>query len=177
MRRLIVLAAAALLVLAMVPLTSSATSTVTTKHVDGSIITSNPDPIDPLQQWIARFEVRTTPSGAVQFGYLELYGIGPSGTEVGGQIHEFAVDSVPYFKTASGAQGATLYMHEWRIVPWTDPPTTSPALFTPSLTAARTTPSHPAATRGPSTPATSPSARRAARTRSSWPDRGRVSPT
>ena len=114
-----------------VPIASSGTASVT-KHVDGNIIASNAS-----QTWIARFEVRTTPSGDVQFGYIELYGIGGivagiGGTVaggvkvagVGGDIHEFTVNHVSYFKTASGAQGATLTMTECRII-WTlpSPPT------------------------------------------------------
>ena len=109
MRRLIVLGAAALRVLVTVPIASAATTSVTTKHVDGTIVAS-----ESGGAWIARFEVRTT-SGVVQFGYLELYGIDGSKS---GQIIQFPVDRVEYFKTASGAQGARLYMHECHFVPY-----------------------------------------------------------
>jgi len=109
MRRLIGIGAVALLVLAAaVPLTSAGTTPVT-RHVDGSVVALEPGGAT----WLARFEVRTT-SGLVQFGYLELYGIGG---EVAGQIHEFTVDGVDYYKTSSGAQGATLRMQECRIIP------------------------------------------------------------
>jgi hypothetical protein len=108
-RRLMVMGAIALLVLAAaVPLTSASTTPVT-KHVDGSIVVSE----NANRTWLARFEVRTT-SNVVQFGYLELYGIGG---EVAGQIHEFSVNHVAYYKTASGAQGASLGMQECVIVP------------------------------------------------------------
>jgi hypothetical protein len=110
MRRLIAIGALALLVLAAaVPLTSASTTSVT-KYVDGSITTS-----ETLTNhvWIARFEVRTTPAGVVQFGYLELYGIGG---DVKGEIHQFTIDRVHYFTSALG-QGAAFDVREWRIVP------------------------------------------------------------
>ena len=110
MRRLLAIGAMALLVLAVaVPLTS-ATTTPLTKHVDGSVVVVE----SPTRTWLARFEVRTTPAGVVQFGYFELYGIGQDQL---GEIHEFTVDKVDYFKNPSGAQGATLWMHECLIVP------------------------------------------------------------
>ena len=119
MRRLIAIGAVALLVIAAaVPLTSAGTTPVT-RHVDGSVVVRN-ETAD--QTWLARFEVRTT-SGVVQFGYLELYGIGGS---VPGQIHEFTVDSVDYYRTSSGAQGATLRMQECKIVPSVPPCFDSP---------------------------------------------------
>ena len=112
MRRLIAMGAVAILALAAVPLTNAG-STAVTRHVDGNIIVSNPGP----QTWMARFEVRTG-GDAVQFGYLELFGIGG---DVVGQIHEFAVYKVDYFKSPSGAQGATLWMSECRIIPAESP--------------------------------------------------------
>jgi hypothetical protein len=113
MRRLIAIGAVALVVLAAaVPLTSAG-STPLTRHVDGSIVVLEPGG----RLWMARFEVRTT-SGAVQFGYMELYGIGG---DPAGEIHQFAVDDVDYYKTPSGAQGATLYMQECKIVPSAPP--------------------------------------------------------
>lgn len=118
MRRLIAIGAVALLVLAAaVPLTSAGTTPVT-RHVDGSVVVLEPGG----RTWMARFEVRTT-SGVVQFGYLELYGIGGV---VAGQIHQFSVDGVDYYKTASGAQGATLRMQECTIVPSVQPCFASP---------------------------------------------------
>lgn len=111
MRRLLVLAAAALLVVAMLPLAGSATTTVTTKHVDGTVVVTEANGTDA---WLARFEIRTTPSGTVQFGYLALYGIGGIKT---GQIVQMAVDRVEYYRAASGAPGARLYMREWGISP------------------------------------------------------------
>ena len=115
MRRLIAIGAVALLVLAAVPLVNASTPPATgmalvTRHVDGSVVVLE----NPGRTWLARFEVRTTPSGAVQFGYFELYGIGG---DVQGQIHEFTVDHVNYTRTASGAQGATLDMQECVIIP------------------------------------------------------------
>jgi hypothetical protein len=110
-RRFVAIGALALLVLAVVPFTSAG-STVATKHVDGSITTSE---ASTDHVWIARFEARTTAAGAVDFGYLELYGIGG---EVAGQIHQFTVESVTYFKTSSGAPGATFHVNECPIVPY-----------------------------------------------------------
>lgn len=126
MRRLIAIGAVALLVLAVaVPLTSAGTTPVT-KHVDGSVVVSE----TASRSWLARFEVRTT-SSVVQFGYLELFGI--SG-EVAGQIHEFSVDGVDYYRTPSGAQGATLRMQECRIVPSEPPCFSSPYKVSDGLT-------------------------------------------
>jgi len=45
---------------------------------------------------------------------------------VAGQIHEFTVDGVDYYKTSSGAQGATLHMQECKIVPSVPPCFDSP---------------------------------------------------
>ncbi len=112
MRRLVVLTAVALLVLALVPLASAATTSTTTKHVDGTVMVH-----EPLydREWLARFEVRTTPAGTVKFGYLHLYGITDDSSvdngNNGGAIHEFGVNHVDYYKTATG-QGATLYLEE-----------------------------------------------------------------
>jgi hypothetical protein len=116
MRRLIALGAViALLLIAVVPL-ASAGSTVTTKHVDGTVKVFEPN--WGGREWLARFEVRTT-SGVVQFGYLELYGVTPDNNA--GQIHEFSVTGVDYYKTSTGAQGATLHMEECIILPPSDP--------------------------------------------------------
>ena len=72
MRRLIAIGAViALLLIAVVPLASAGT-TVTTKHVDGTVKVFEPN--FGGRDWLARFEVRTA-SGVVQFGYLELYGL------------------------------------------------------------------------------------------------------
>jgi len=46
----------------------------------------------------------------VQFGYLHLYGITPDNNL--GQIHEFSVNHVDYYRTATGQSGATLHMEE-----------------------------------------------------------------
>ncbi len=110
MRRLVVLAAAGLLMLALVPMASAATTSTTTRHVDGTVKVHEPA-YD--RDWLARFEVRTTPAGDVQFGYLHLYGITDDSTvnNNGGAIHEFSVNHVDYYRTATG-QGATLYMEE-----------------------------------------------------------------
>jgi hypothetical protein len=108
MHRLAIFGAIALLLFAFVP--ASAGTTTVTKHVDGSVVVAeNAD-----RTWLARFEVRTTRSGDVQFGYLELYGIGG---QVAGQIHEFTVYHVDYYRASSGAQGAKLWMQECVIVP------------------------------------------------------------
>jgi hypothetical protein len=115
MRRILTTLAAALLLAAVaVPMASAGQST-TTKHVDGTVRVQESN---DGQEWLARFEIRTTPSGAnVLFGYLELYGITPDANL--GQIHEFSVDHVDYYRTSSGARGATLWMVECVI----DPPT------------------------------------------------------
>jgi hypothetical protein len=111
MRRLIAIGAVALLVFAAVPLTSADTTPVT-KHVDGSLVVLSPGGFE----FIARFEVRTTPSGVVQFGYMELFGIN---RPVGGKIIQFTIKHVDYSKTASGAQGATFSdSQECRMTPW-----------------------------------------------------------
>ncbi len=112
MRRLIVLAAAVLLVLALVPMANAATTTVTTKHVDGTIKVLEPATNEHIARyWLARFEVRTTPAGDVQFGYMHLYGITAGTTGNAGAIHEFSVHHVDYSRTALG-QSATLFMEE-----------------------------------------------------------------
>ena len=112
MRRLIVLASAGLLVLALVPMASAATTSTSTKHVDGTVKVHEPArPGVPYpRDWLARFEVRTSPNGAtVYFGYLHLYGITPDNNA--GAIHEFSVSKVDYSRTATG-QRATLHMEE-----------------------------------------------------------------
>ncbi len=91
---------------------ASVDTTVVTKHVDGTIKVHEPN--WGGRDWLARFEVRTA-SGAVQFGYLELYGL-TAGQNLG-QIHEFSVKSVDYDKTSTGAEGATLHMEECIIIP------------------------------------------------------------
>ena len=116
MRRLIALGAIVLFVLAAVPLASGSTTPVV-KHVDGTVSVWEPpksEDAGTTRTWLARFEVRTTTTGTVQFGYLELYG---TGSEQLGEIHQYAIDQVNYFKTTSGAQGATLEMHECIMVP------------------------------------------------------------
>jgi hypothetical protein len=115
-RRLVAVGAVvALLLIAAVPFVSAGT-TVPTKHVDGTVKVYEPS-LD--RYWLARFEVRTTP-GVVQFGYLELYGNTPKdeGHPDGnlGEIHEFDVTGVDYYKTPTG-QGATLFMNECIMVP------------------------------------------------------------
>ncbi len=110
MRRLMAIGALALLMLAAaVPLTSADTTPVTV-HVDGTITTSE---FYTNHVWIARFEARTTPAGDVQFGYLELYGIGG---DVKGQIHEFTIKHVRYFTDARG-KGAAFDVSEYAIIP------------------------------------------------------------
>jgi hypothetical protein len=112
MRRLFAVGAVALLlVLAAAVQFTSASTTPVIKHVDGSVMVAE----SPSRTWLARFEVRTT-SGVVQFGYLELYG---TGADQLGEIHQFTVDSVDYYKTPSGAQGATLHMQECIMIPAT----------------------------------------------------------
>ena len=114
MRRLVAVGALAMLVgLVALPLTSAG-STPVTKHVDGTVKVFEPARDGHGdRQWLARFEVRTT-AGTVDFGYMHLYGIVG---DVAGQIHEFSVYDVQYYKTASGAQGATLFTEECFIVP------------------------------------------------------------
>ena len=116
MRRVSVLAAAALLVFALVPMASAATTSTTTKHVDGTVTVFEPSRpgVPQARYWLARFEVRTTPDGAtVQYGYMHLYGITPDNNA--GAIHEFSVTEVDYSRTATG-QRATLHMEECIIV-------------------------------------------------------------
>lgn len=119
MRRLLAAGAViALLVMAAAPFTSAGTS-VTTRHVDGSVTVHEPS-LD--RDWLARFEIRTTTSGDVLFGYLELYGITPVTTEHPdgnlGQIHQYVIHHVDYARTATG-QAATLRMDECIMIPQT----------------------------------------------------------
>ena len=116
MRRLIVLASAALLVLALVPMASAATTSTSTKHVDGTVKVHEParPGVPYARDWLARFEVRTSPDGAtVYFGYMHLYGI--TSDNNAGAIHEFSVKKVDYSRTATG-QAATLEMEECIII-------------------------------------------------------------
>lgn len=116
MRRLIVLVAAVAIVLALVPMASAATTSTTTKHVDGTVKVLEParSGVPYPRDWLARLEVRTSPDGdTVYFGYMHLYGItndDPRGNNAGA-IHEFSVKSVTYSKTTTGL-GATLHMEE-----------------------------------------------------------------
>lgn len=115
MRRLIAIGALALLVLAVVPFAAAGT-TVPTKHVDGTVKVLEPAGGDHgTREWLATFEVRTT-AGAVTFGYLHLSGITPGVGGNGGQIHEFIVNGVDYYRVGTG-QGATLFMDECPIIP------------------------------------------------------------
>lgn len=111
MRKYIAIGALTILVI-LLPF-ASAGSTPATKHVDGTVKVYEPT-YD--REWLSWFEVRTT-SGNVDFGYLELYGITPDNNL--GQIHEFIVKSVEYYRTSSGSPGARLHMEECII----DPPT------------------------------------------------------
>jgi hypothetical protein len=91
---------------------ASAGTTTSTRHVDGSLVVLSTGGY----QFIARLEVRTTPSGEVQFGYMELYGIN---TPVGGKIIQFTISHVDYYMTASGAMGARFSdSQECRMTPW-----------------------------------------------------------
>jgi hypothetical protein len=114
-RRLLAIAAAALLVMVAVPLSSAGSTTVATKHVDGTVKVYEPA---YGREWLARFEVRTTPSGVVQFGYMHLYGI-TAGVDHpnAGEIHEFSITSVSYSKTTAGQQ-AWLGLEECVIYPY-----------------------------------------------------------
>lgn len=104
MRKLIAIGALTLLVILM-PF-ASAGSTPATRHVDGTVKVYEPS---QDREWLSWFEVRTT-SGKVDFGYLELYGITPDNNL--GEIHEFIVNAVDYYRTSWGAVGARLHMEE-----------------------------------------------------------------
>jgi hypothetical protein len=111
-RRLIASGAMAALILAAVPLANAVVGPpLVSKAVDGSVFVTE----SASRSWLARFEVRTTGDN-VDFGYLEMFGVGG---DVAGQNHQYQVDSVDYYKTATGAQGATLHMQECIIDPWT----------------------------------------------------------
>ena len=100
MRRLMTLAAAALLVAALVPIASAATTPLAS-NVAGNIIVGVHG--DHSTMGVFRFEVRTTASGGVQFGYYQtdtLTGIWPAAREVA------TVDAVRFFTAASGAPAA-----------------------------------------------------------------------
>ena len=99
MRRLIVLVAAVLLVLAMVPVTSAGTTAVA-KNAAGNVIVAFQG--DYNTKGVIRFEVRTNASGNLEFGYYQTTGLTnwPANGELG------TVDAVRFFKAASGAPAA-----------------------------------------------------------------------
>lgn len=102
MRRLSVFGALALLVLALVPL-ASATPAPANRYVAGNIkvvVTG-----DASLTGMFQFEVRTSPSGALQFGYYQTDAM--TGWWAGSRSHA-TVNDVTFFKAESGADAARL---------------------------------------------------------------------
>lgn len=107
MRKFVGIGAAALLMLAIAVPFATAGTTTTPKTVTGSFIGTYTGP-GPDLRIMYRFEVRTDASGAVQFGYFQAVPLGsrPDLNSVA------VVDSVRFFRDASGAKAAQLNMTE-----------------------------------------------------------------
>ncbi len=103
MRRVMVLATGALLVAALVPAASAATTPVV-RNVAGNVIVQLQ--ADHSVMGVFRFEVRTTASGSVQFGYYQTTGL--TNWIPGNEGSLATVDAVRFFKAASGAPAAEL---------------------------------------------------------------------
>jgi D-xylose transport system substrate-binding protein len=114
MRRLAVLGAVVLLVLATVP-TASAASASAARNVAGNIIVAYQP--DHSVMAVFRFEVRTDASGSVQFGYYQTTGLTGNAPSAGSLA---TVDAVRFFKAASGAPAAEFSGQECGL-PATDP--------------------------------------------------------
>lgn len=110
MRKSAVIGAAALLVLAVaVPLTAAG-ATTTPKTVTGSFLGTYIGPEYEHTPNMIRFEVRTDASGAVTFGYYQTQPVGhPEFATTG------VVESVKFFRDASGAKAAELRMTECNV--------------------------------------------------------------
>ena len=102
MRRVMVLTTAALLVAALVPAASAATTPVARNVAANIIVQFQPD---HSVMGVFRFEVRTTASGSVQFGYYQTSGLTANWPGTGSLA---TVDAVRFFKAASGAPAAEL---------------------------------------------------------------------
>ena len=105
MRRSLVMAAAAMLVLASVPLVSAA-NPAPPRHVEASFAALG----DPYSG-IHLFEVRASAGSRVEFGYYQLEMMkGPAGEMP--WRSQATVETVRFFKAASGAPAAELTGHE-----------------------------------------------------------------
>jgi hypothetical protein len=107
MRKFLVVGAAALLMLAIaVPLATAGTTTAP-KTVTGSFLATYTGVGGGGTPIVVRLEVRTDASGAVQFGYYQQDNLqDPNRASVA------VVDSVEFFRAASGAKAARLSLTE-----------------------------------------------------------------
>ena len=105
MRRLLVMAAAAMLVLASVPLVGAA-SPAAPRHVEGSFSS-----LGDTNSGTFLFEVRASAASRVEFGYYQNERMkGPAGEMP--WRSQATVETVRFFKAASGAPAAELTGHE-----------------------------------------------------------------
>jgi len=110
MRKILAVGAAALLTLAIaVPLATAGTTTAP-KTVTGSFIATYTGSEFDLVPNMVRFEVRTDASGAVTFGYYQSQPVGHPEFATAG-----VVESVRFFRNASGAKAAELRMTECNV--------------------------------------------------------------
>lgn len=100
MRRLSILAALALLALITVPIADAAVSKPL-MTVEGNVIVAVDS--DSSVTGMTRFEIRTTESGKVEFGYYEFQMM--TGPFAGGRS-EATVEFVKFFSAPSGGRGA-----------------------------------------------------------------------
>jgi hypothetical protein len=104
-RRILVLAAAAALVLVSVPFATAGT-TAPPRHVEGSFATvGNPNSASFL------FEVRASSNSRVEFGYYQFEMTTAQTGELPNRS-QATVESVRFFKAASGAPAAEFSGHE-----------------------------------------------------------------
>ncbi len=107
MKRILVIAAAAALVLVSVPFATAGT-TAPPRHVEGSFSGVTSD-----QSFSASFlfEVRANSNGRAEFGYYQFDMMTAPGGELASRTRA-TVESVRFFKAASGAPAAEFSGHE-----------------------------------------------------------------
>ena len=111
MRKFVAIGAAVLLTLAIAAPLATAGTTTAPKTVTGSFIGTYSGDGGGGAPVMFRFEVRTDASGAVQFGYYQQQPLpDPNGWSSVG-----VVDSVRFFRDASGAKAARLNITECNI--------------------------------------------------------------
>jgi hypothetical protein len=104
-KRILVLAAAAALVMVSVPFATAGT-TAPPRHVEGSFATVG----DPYSASFL-FEVRANSYGRAEFGYYQFEMPTPSAAELPNRT-QATVETVRFFKAASGAPAAEFTGHE-----------------------------------------------------------------